>query len=126
MSIEIDTRDAPRLLRITFSNQWPSRAEQLQIRQQLLADGIVDASTRVLIDLRPLGGLAPPFEEVGPRVSTDAAVAKPGVLPTHTAYVVGSAVHLGLVDQLKAYAPPHMKIDAFTREDQALSWLNTP
>ena len=109
MSIDVDTRDAPRLLRITFSKQWPSRADQLQIREQLLADGIVTASTRVLIDLRPLGGGAPPFEEVGPRVSTDAAVTKPGVLPTHTAYIVGSAVQLGLIDQLKAYAPPHRK-----------------
>jgi len=78
----------------------------------------------VLIDLRPLGQLAPRFEEVGPRLTGDPVVAQPGVLPTYTAYIVGSAVQLGFVDQLKAYAPLHMKIEAFTGEAEALAWLD--
>jgi hypothetical protein len=113
----------PRLVRITFHAEWPTREEQLRIRQQLLAEGHVTPATLVLIDLRPLGNISPRFEEVGPRITGDAAVTQPGVLPTRTAYLVGSAVQFGFVDQLKAYAPLHMKIEAFANEDEALAWL---
>ena len=123
MPIDVDTRGAPRLLRITFTGEWPGRDEQVQIRRQLLADGTVTPTTRVLIDLRPLGSIAPRFEEVGPKLTGDAVVSTPGVLPSYTAYIVGSAVHYGFVDQLKAYAPLHIKIEAFSSEDEALAWL---
>jgi hypothetical protein len=121
--IDVDTRSAPRLVRIAFHDEWPAREEQLRVRQQLLAAGHVAPATRVLIDLRPLGTIAPRFEEVGPRITGDASVAQPGVLPTRTAYLVGSAVQFGFVDQLKAYAPLHMKIEAFANEVEALAWL---
>jgi hypothetical protein len=121
--IDVDTRGAPRLVRITFHGDWPARDEQLRVRQQLLADGHVTPATRIVIDLRPLGSISPRFEEVGPRVTGDRTVAQPGVLPTYTAYLVGSAVQFGFVDQLKAYAPLHMKIQAFTNDDEALTWL---
>ena len=123
MPIAVDTRSAPGLVRITFHGEWPAREDQLRVRQQLLADGHVTPATRVLIDLRPLGAITPRFEEVGPRITGDPSVAQPGVLPTYTAYLVGSAVQFGFVDQLKAYAPLHMKIEAFANEDEALTWL---
>lgn len=119
MPIAVDTSEAPEFLRITLHGNWPTIDEQREVRQRLIASGQLTESTRALIDFRLLASTVA-YTEVAKIV---AAAIQDGGLPFHRAYLVGSAVQYGLVRQMKSIAPPHIALEIFTDEQEALMWL---
>jgi hypothetical protein len=89
------------------------------IQSWLQAEPFVPDQTKGLLDLRS-ATCVPLYSEV--REIVDAAM-KQGGLPLRRAYLVGSAVHYGLVQQMQALAPPQISIQIFTQETEARSWL---
>lgn len=72
-----------------------------------------------MIDLRSVTSTAP-YTDVAAIIA--AAMQDQG-WPLYRAYVVGSAVQVGLVNQMKALAPAHVEIEVFTDEAGAIQWL---
>ena len=53
-----------------------------------------------------------------------AAAMKHSAWPLRRAYLVGSAVQVGLARQMQAMAPPSMQLQVFSVEHEALQWLS--
>jgi hypothetical protein len=113
--------EAPRAIRLNVTGEWPPIAELAAIRQQLISAGQLTAQTKALFDIRMVASI-PPYSQV--REIVDAAM-KQGGLPLRRAYLVGAAVHHGIVRQMQALAPKEIGIEIFTNEAEAESWLST-
>jgi hypothetical protein len=119
MSVEVDTTSAPKRLIITVTDPWPTIEDFSSLRRRLIDAGHLTEASRALIDIRDVS--TPDYHEATGIV---AAGIKSGALPRHRAYLVGSAVQFGFVQQLKSLAPKTMEIEIFTNQEQALMWLH--
>ena len=120
MPIFCDVDDAPRAIRLVVSGDWPAIAELTAVRQQLLSLGHLTVETKALFDIRMVASV-PPYSQVKEMVE---AAMKQGGLPLRRAYLVGAAVHYGIVRQMQALAPPQISIEIFTNAEEAVLWLS--
>ena len=121
LPIEIDASEAPAFLRWIVRGEWPSIAEMGEVRARLIANGQLTAATRALFDLRNVETV-PGYHEVAPMI---VAAMKVGGWPRYRGYIVGSALQFGLVQQMKALAPPEIRVDVFFDELEANTWLRS-
>jgi hypothetical protein len=118
--IRCDVDDAPRAIRLVVSGEWPPIGELAAVRQQLMSSGHLTVQTKALFDIRMVASV-PPYSQVKEMVE---AAMKQGGLPHRRAYLVGAAVHHGIVRQMQALAPPQISIEIFTNEAEAIAWLS--
>jgi hypothetical protein len=119
--ISCDVDDAPRSIRLIVSGEWPPITELAAVRQQLISAGHLTDQTKALFDIRMVASI-PPYSQVKDMVE---AAMKQGGLPLQRAYLVGAAVQHGVVRQMQALAPPQIRIEIFTNEAEAVSWLSS-
>jgi hypothetical protein len=117
--LSADTSDAPRLLRVTVSGEWPSFDERAAFRRQLIADHHMQADTRALIDLRGLASL-PAHGDVDAIV---AAARRDGGLTRLHAYIVTTVDQMVLARMLKQSAGPGTIVEIFKDAQEAETWL---
>lgn len=119
MPVAVDTTSAPERLTFTVTNPWPSISQFSSLRQWLIDGGLLNESSRALIDIRAV--TTPDYPEANAIVT---AGIRAGALPLHRAYLVGSAVQFGFARQLQSLSPASMEIEIFTDEAAALKWLH--
>lgn len=119
MPIDVETSDAPRFVRWTFTGPWPSIAEMRGVREQLINDQQLTHDTRALFDITNIETV-PSYTEVAAMIE---AAMKSGGLPLFRAYIVGSAEQFGIVRQMKSLAPAGIEVEIFFNESDALLWL---
>lgn len=119
MPLLADTSDAPRLLRITITGEWPSFDERAAFRRQLMADGHLKTETRTLVDLRGLTTL-PAHGDVDSIVS---AARREGGLPRLHAYITATVDQLVIARMLKQSAGPGTVVEIFKDIQEAETWL---
>ena len=90
------------------------------VRTALIAKAQLTTDTRALFDLRNVETV-PAYHEVAAMIE---AAMRTGGLPLVRAYLVGSAVQYGIVRQMKSLAPPHIKVEIFFTEIEALAWID--
>jgi hypothetical protein len=117
--IDVDASEAPGFVRWSIRGPWPAIAETSSVREALIANGQLTTETRALFDLRNVETV-PSYHEVAAMIE---GAMKAGGLPLVRAYLVGSALQFGIVRQMKALAPPHIKVETFFREAEAVAWL---
>lgn len=120
MPIEVNTDEAPALLRIRCAGPVPSAQEQARVRAQLIADGHLTPDSVSLLDLRDIEG---PFDaEAILHVIREAV--RVG-MPRRRACLINPGIHLPILQQFQA-AVPWMSTAAFLDEREALEWLLNP
>jgi hypothetical protein len=119
MPIEVDTSEAPALLRYRYFGSFPPLEEQALVRERLIADGHLTADTIALMDAREVDDI--PDDDVLAR--TVAAALQRGGWPRRRAYVIDPARHSHMIEQFKQLAMTTVTTAAFTEEAQALEWL---
>jgi hypothetical protein len=119
MPIEVDTSEAPALLRYRFIGPWPSIEEQSSVREKLIADGHLTAATLALMDARGLTGIAD--EDAIAR--TVAAALQRGGWPRRRAYLIDPAKHQHMIEQFQQLAMTTVTTAGFSDEQEALQWL---
>ena len=119
MPIEVDTSEAPALLRYRFIGPWPSVEEQSNLREQLIADGHLTADTVALMDTRGLSSVAD--EDAIAR--TVAAALQRGGWPRRRAYLIDPAKHRHMIEQFQQLAMTTVATAGFSDEQEALEWL---
>jgi hypothetical protein len=118
--IEVNTEEAPALLRFRCVGPLPSAAEQARLRNQLIADGLLTADSVSLLDVRDVEG---PLDPVNIAASI-AEIVRAG-MPRRRACLINPGIHLALLQQFQA-AVPWMATAAFIDEREALEWLLNP
>jgi hypothetical protein len=117
--IEVDTAEAPALLRIRCVGVIPTPDEQAALREQLMAQGLLTEDSVSLLDVRELDTPDPitVFESI-------AALLRAG-MPKRRAWLINPGRHLRAIQQFQA-AVPWMSTAAFIDEREALEWLLNP
>jgi hypothetical protein len=118
--IEVNTEEAPALLRFRCVGPLPSAAEQARLRNQLIADGLLTADSVSLLDVRDVEGPVDPVNVV----ASIAEIVRAG-MPRRRACLINPGRHLAFVQQFQA-AVPWMSTAAFIDEREALEWLLNP
>ncbi|HYE85060.1 MAG TPA: hypothetical protein VEA16_01805, partial [Vicinamibacterales bacterium] len=90
MPVDIDTTEAPALLRITFTGALPTPEEQQAMRERLIADGLLTADSACLIDVR--AAEVPDAITIGKSI---AAAVRAGI-PRRRACVINPGKHLAV------------------------------
>ena len=121
MPFFVDSTRAPTILRITFADEWPALKEQQAWRTATVKAGLLTATTRALIDVRPLK-IFPKFADLDQMVS-DAI--RDGGWPLFRAYLTTPGMHFGVARQLQMMVPQSISIEVFTDEQAAENWLAT-
>lgn len=119
MPIEVDTSEAPALLRVRCVGAVPSPEEQAALREDLKARGLLTAETVSLLDVREAE--VPDAITVGKSI---AAIVRAG-MPRRRACLINPGKHLPIVQYLQA-AVPQMSTAAFVDEREAIEWLRNP
>ena len=119
LPLTADTSDAPRLLRIAISGEWPSFDERATFRRDLITKGHLKPVTRSLVDLRGLTTL-PAHGDVDSIVS---AARREGGLPRLHAYIVSSVDQIVLARMLKQSAGAGTVVEIFKDPKEAETWL---
>lgn len=119
MPCEVDTAEAPALLRFRCFGACPTAAEQSAVRSDLRAKGLLTSATVSLLDVREL---EPPDPVTV--VESIAAAIRDG-MPLRRACLINPGLHLRLLQQFQAMAPG-MATAAFIDEREALEWLLNP
>jgi hypothetical protein len=117
--IEVDTAEAPALLRFRCVGAMPTAAEQAALREQLIAQGLLTEDSVSLLDVRE-ADLPDPVTVI----QSIAAILRAG-MPKRRACLINPGKHLHLVQQFQA-AVPWMSTAAFIDEREALEWLLNP
>jgi hypothetical protein len=119
--IEVDTAEAPALLRLRLADPVPSVDEIAAVREQLMAAGSLDENTVSLIDVRDVT-----------RPITDAGFLRLAKLlisersPRRRAILMNPGLHLRLMQLFQSIAPPTSAMAGFLDERVALEWLLNP
>ena len=116
MAIEVDTSEAPALLRFRIVGATPSKEEQDALRSFLIARGLLRSNSGALVDVREA--------EVPDAIRIEksiAAVLRAGI-PTRRACLINPSKHLSLIGYFQK-AVPWMSTAAFSDEPSALDWL---
>ena len=121
MPIEVDTSEAPALLRYRFTGPYPSVDEQSLLRERLIADGHLTADTVAIMDAREVENI--PDDDMLAR--TVAAALQRGGWPRRRAYLIDPARHAHMIEQFKQLAMTSVTTAAFIDEPEALAWLKT-
>jgi hypothetical protein len=119
VAIEVDTSEAPALLKIKCVGAFPTPEEQEQIRTQLIASGLLTESSVSLLDVREAD--RPDAIMIGKSI---AAAVRAG-LPTRRAWVINPGRHLAALQYFQK-AVPWMPTAAFINEREAIEWLLNP
>ena len=119
MPIEVDTSEAPALLRYRYTGPFASLDEQAATRERLMADGHLTSLTVALMDVRALETV--PDDDLLAR--TVAAALEKGGWPRRRAYLIDSAKHGHMIEQFQQFAMTTVRTAAFTDEREALAWL---
>jgi hypothetical protein len=119
MPIEVDTSQAPALLRYHFTGPFPTVEAQALVRERLIADGHLTAGTIALMDVREVETV--PDDDVLAR--TVATALQRGGWPKRRAYLIDPVRHTHMIDQFKQLAMTTVATAAFTDESEALAWL---
>lgn len=119
MPIEIDTAEAPALLRIRCVGAFPLAAEQSALREQLIAQGLLTEDSVSLLDVREAD------DPDAITVLQSIAAALRAGMPRRRACLINPGKHLHLLQQFQA-AVPWMSTAAFIDEREALEWLLNP
>lgn len=119
MAIDVDTSEAPALLRIRCHGPVPSPDEQASLRQDLIANGMLTEGSVSLLDFRDL--------EIPDAltVAKSIAAAISAGIPRRRAFLINPGKHLWALQQFQA-AMPGMSVAAFIDEREALEWLLNP
>jgi hypothetical protein len=117
--LEIDTREAPALLRIKVTGPLPSPEEQASLREELQARGLLTEATVSLLDLREVE--TPDAITIGKSI---AAIVRAG-MPRRRACLINPGRHLHILQYFQA-AVPTMSTAAFINEREAIEWLLNP
>lgn len=120
MPVEVNTEEAPALLRIRCVGPLPSAAEQRQLREELIANGLLTENSVSLLDFRDT------------EVPKDAALFAQAIaeavrtgMPKRRACLINPGLHLRFLQQFQA-AVPWMSTAAFIDEREAIDWLLNP
>jgi hypothetical protein len=118
--IEVNTDEAPALIRFRCYGPFPSAEEQGKLRDDLITRGLLTADSLSLLDVRELEGLPDPTTFV----RSIAEIVRAGV-PRRRACLINPGRHLPFLQQFQA-AVPWMSTAAFIDEREALEWLLNP
>ena len=119
MPIEVDTSEAPALLRFRCYGAVPPAEAQEALRQDLIAKGLLTDGSVSLLDVREIE--TPDAVTI---VKSIAAIVRTGI-PRRRACVINPGKHLRILQQFQA-AVPWMSTAAFVDEREALEWLLNP
>lgn len=119
VAIEVDTKEAPALLKFRLAGAFPSADEQAAVRDQLIADGLLTADTVSLLDVREVETPSP-----GVVIQSIFEAMRAGI-PRRRACLINPGKHLQVLQQFQA-AVPWMTTAAFIDEREALEWLLNP
>lgn len=119
MPLEVDTTEAPALVRFRCYGTFPSAEEQDAVRQDLIAKGLITEASASLLDVRDAE-----MPDALTVVKSIAAVVRTG-LPRRRACLINPGRHLPLLQQFQE-AIPWMSTAAFIDEHQAIEWLLNP
>jgi hypothetical protein len=117
--IDVDTTEAPALLRFRCHGAFPTLEEQETLRQELIAKGLLTAGSAALLDVRDAE-----LPDAITVVKSIAAVVRQG-MPRRRACIINPGRHLPILQQFQA-AVPWMSTAAFIDEHEALEWLINP
>ena len=119
MPIEVDTSEAPALLRYRYTGPFHSIEDQSLVRERLIADGHLTGDTVALMDARDVETI--PDDDMLAR--TVAAALQRGGWPRRRAYLIDPARHAHMIEQFKQLAMTTVTTAAFADEHEALAWL---
>lgn len=119
MPVEVNTAEAPALLRVRCVGPLPSAEEQRHLRQGLIDDGFLTEDSVSLLDFRETEVPAPTafLQLIAEAVSAG--------MPRRRACLINPGRHLTFLQQFQA-AVPWMSTAAFIDEREALAWLLNP
>jgi len=118
--LEVNTDEAPALIRIRCVGPLPSAAEQAQLREQLIGHGLLTPNSVSLLDFRDTDVPSDPLVFI----QSIAEAVRSG-MPKRRACLINPGRHLPFVQQFQA-AVPWMSTAAFIDEREALAWLLNP
>jgi hypothetical protein len=119
VAIDVDTSEAPALLRFKVTGKVPSAEEQDTLREDLIARGLLTEDSVSLLDFRELD--APDAITLGKSI---AAAVKAG-MPRRRAFLINPGRHLSSLQYFQK-AVPWMSAAAFINEHEAIEWLLNP
>jgi hypothetical protein len=117
--VEVDTSEAPALLRFRCVGALPTAEEQEALRADLMNKGLLTEGSVSLLDFRETE--MPDSMTIAKSIT---AVVRAGI-PTRRACLINPGKHLGILQQFQR-AVPWMSIAAFLDEREALEWLLNP
>ena len=119
MPIDVDTTEAPALIRLRYYGQMPTPDEQRALRRDLVSQGLLGEGSACLLDVREV--------EIpdAMTIATSIADLVRADLPVRRAYIINPGKHLPLLQQFKK-AAPWLTSAAFLDEREALEWLLNP
>lgn len=120
MPIEVNTEEAPALLRVRCVGSFPTPDEQSQVRDQLIANGQLTEDSVSLLDFRDIDAPSDPIVFV----KSIAEAVRAG-MPRRRACLINPGRHLPFLQQFQA-AVPWMSTAAFIDEREAIEWLLNP
>ncbi len=120
MAIEVNTDEAPALIRIRCAGPIPPPEEQARLRDDLVSRGLLTKDSVSLLDLRDVEVPLDPSLFLG----TIAEALRTG-MPKRRACLINPGLHLTLLQQFQA-AVPWMSTAAFLDEREAIAWLLNP
>lgn len=119
MPIEVDTTEAPALLRFRCFGVLPSAEEQEQLRADLMDQGLLTEGSVSLLDVREAD--TPDALTIAKSI---AAALRAG-MPRRRACLINPGKHLRILQQFQK-AAPWMTTAAFIDEREAIEWLLNP
>lgn len=119
MPFDLDTTEAPALLKVRCYGTFPRPSEQETTRQDLIDKGLLTEGTVSLLDCRDVD--APDAMTL---MQTIAAAVRAGK-PRRRAFLLNPGKHLHLLQQFQE-AVPWMSAAAFIDEREAIEWLLNP
>lgn len=119
MPIDVDTTEAPALIRLRCYGKAPTPEEQRALRTDLTEQGLLTDGSACLYDVRDIE--TPDAVTIAQSI---AGLMRAG-LSIRRAYVINPGKHLKLLQQLQQ-AAPWLSTAAFLDEREAIAWLLNP
>lgn len=122
MPIDVDSREAPALLRLRCYDPYPTAEEITAVRGRLIDAGLLNEDSVSLIDLRDLSAI----DDEAIFQQLVQALVSHGEYPRRRAILINPGVHLKRLQQFQQMAPKSMTAAGFLDEQQAIEWLLNP